>query len=130
MISDLISLLEKCTVRLLGTRGWQGTGFFVAPGIVLTCSHVVRLESIGSEDIIVEWKSQTFTGVLRLAVPNPYTDENPFPDVAIVDVRKPGSPEKLDQHPCVLLDAECSIGDDLYAFGFPRGKPGGDSITA
>jgi V8-like Glu-specific endopeptidase len=36
-------LLRRCTVKLSipNSSGW-GTGFFVAPDLILTCAHVVR----------------------------------------------------------------------------------------
>lgn len=39
----LEELLQRCTVKLRvpGQMGW-GTGFFVAPGWILTCAHVVK----------------------------------------------------------------------------------------
>jgi S1-C subfamily serine protease len=35
--------LQRCTVKITipGKIGW-GTGFAVAPGIILTCKHVVK----------------------------------------------------------------------------------------
>src|SRR5262245_34980271 len=36
----LLQLLQRCTVRI-DAGDEQGTGFFVAPGLLLTCDHVV-----------------------------------------------------------------------------------------
>lgn len=46
-MGQLEDLLQDCTVKLLlpGRSGW-GTGFFVAPRLLLTCAHGVR-EAIG-----------------------------------------------------------------------------------
>lgn len=96
--------------------------------MVLTCAHVLRLEKIGSEEIVIEWDGRTFTGVLRDIVPSPCPPENIFPDLAIVNVLKPGSIDSMTDHPCVLLDEHYEVGDHLYAFGFSRGRPGGDSM--
>jgi hypothetical protein len=42
-MSPIEDLLQQCTVKLTlpDQMGW-GTGFFVAPGWILTCAHVVR----------------------------------------------------------------------------------------
>ena len=39
---DLLDLLEECTVRVTGPG--HGTAFFVAPGLALTCAHVVAFD--------------------------------------------------------------------------------------
>ncbi|MGH2510078.1 MAG: trypsin-like peptidase domain-containing protein, partial [Ktedonobacteraceae bacterium] len=41
-------LVKLCTVRLLVQGIGKGTGFFVAPGLVLTCAHVVA-EAVESQ---------------------------------------------------------------------------------
>ncbi len=38
---QLIELVRRCTVKLL-VPGGHGTGFFVAPGTILSCAHVVK----------------------------------------------------------------------------------------
>ena len=41
MVQRLDELLQACTVKIaVPGQGW-GTGFFVAPGVILTCAHVV-----------------------------------------------------------------------------------------
>jgi S1-C subfamily serine protease len=42
-MTQLEALLQQCTVKLTlpGRMGW-GTGFFVAPEWILTCTHVVQ----------------------------------------------------------------------------------------
>jgi hypothetical protein len=39
--AEIIALLRETTVRIVLPRGASGTGFFVAPGIVATCKHVL-----------------------------------------------------------------------------------------
>ena len=39
MPQRLDELLQECSVKITVPGGW-GTGFFVAPGLILTCDHV------------------------------------------------------------------------------------------
>ena len=54
---QLDELLKLCTVKLSvpGKVGW-GTGFFVAPGKILTCAHVVK--DAGGQPVKVCWQGQ------------------------------------------------------------------------
>ena len=63
MTDTLDALLYQCTVQL-NLAG--GTGFFVAPGYVLTCEHVVR--GAGAEAIRLRWQNDFDT-----AKPNRYS---------------------------------------------------------
>ena len=49
--------LAKCTVRLqaIGKSGY-GTGFFVAPQLILTCAHVVRKNQQTVAQIKLWWQ--------------------------------------------------------------------------
>ena len=42
MAQSLYDLLTTCVVRITSKSG-QGSGFFVAPNLVLTCKHVIEL---------------------------------------------------------------------------------------
>jgi hypothetical protein len=48
MTQRLEELLQCCTIKItiLSQIGW-GTGFFVAPGLILTCAHVVKALDVG-----------------------------------------------------------------------------------
>ena len=37
----LVAQLDRCTVQVHGEDGFAGSGVFAAPGVVLTCAHVV-----------------------------------------------------------------------------------------
>ncbi|MFB7513973.1 trypsin-like peptidase domain-containing protein [Streptomyces sp. NPDC056144] len=82
----------------LGDRYW-GTGFFIAPGWVLTCAHVVAEGGSAvwrSEPVVgVVWEdgktTRETTGEVVLALPRPDRPEDPpqrwaFPDIALVRV--------------------------------------------
>ena len=127
----LDELLRFCTVKLAQEKHGWGSGFFVAPGYILTCAHVVK--DLGDKSIKVFWQK---TG-------NPYVPdgqaatngeqvefleteakvEGLFPDPYDIALLKLTSP--IPNHPCVCLDEsaqpETSVrtGDELYIFGYP-----------
>ncbi len=108
-MSQLEELLQQCTVKLTipGRMGW-GTGFFVAPGWILTCAHVVQ-EAKG-QPIQVRWQSQEnwAQAVVQRSSPTPH-------DLALLRVTLP-----IDTNPpCVYLDEEIRSRDPLYLFGYP-----------
>ncbi|WP_435058816.1 trypsin-like peptidase domain-containing protein [Streptomyces sp. bgisy060] len=98
-----------------GDRYW-GTGFFIAPGWVLTCAHVVAEGGSAvwrSEPAVgITWEdgktARETTGTVVLALPRPDRPEAPpdrwaFPDVALV--RVPGAAKascvRLSERPAV-----------------------------
>jgi tetratricopeptide (TPR) repeat protein len=100
-------------------RGYRGTGFFVAPGRVVTCGHVVH----GTSDLYVVWEDERATVTDAPTVPprdevgDPAT--YPLPDLALLSI----DTAALDAaHPCVRLSTdEPATGrdaDELYAAGF------------
>jgi tetratricopeptide (TPR) repeat protein len=97
--AGLTRLLAECTVRLGGQDARGGTGFFVAPGRVVTCAHVV--EGRVGDQVEVFWGDQETTG--RVVAQHPPArpaggGTYPFPDLAVVAVGEwPG-------HSCVWLD--------------------------
>src|SRR5437588_11468232 len=105
--SHLRELLKLCTVRLLVT-GWSlGTGFFVAPGFILTCAHVVQSAKKNSLAVkVFTWDGQSFgEGAIEkyvnedLPVKDAITDShltNLYPDLALLKVVR-------NDHPCAYL---------------------------
>lgn len=114
---SLEDLFRDSTVRVIGPR--PGTGFFVAPGVVLTCAHVV------GRDAPVSVLGRPATRVERLCDrgrPLPALDED-YPDVAIVWV-------DIDGHPCVALDEARPIWDDSFqTYGFPTEGGSAELLT-
>jgi signal peptidase I len=98
--------------------GW-GTGFFVAPGLILTCAHVVQ-EAKG-ESVQVRWQKQEnwAQAVVEKSLPEPY-------DLALLRVTLP-----IDANPpCVYLDGAIQSRDPLYLFGYPdQDFPNGCPVT-
>ncbi len=108
-MNQLEDLLQQCTVKLTvsGQIG-TGTGFFVAPGLILTCAHVV--DSAGKSPIQIMWNNQEnwAQAVVIKSFPKPY-------DLALLKVDLP-----IDANPpCVYLSSEVQSRDPLYLFGYP-----------
>lgn len=115
----LSHLLSRCTARLMvnGSAGETGTGFFVAPGHLLTCAHVVKT-SKEQGTIAVLWNGKTYPATIQQI-----TDES-YPDLALLKI------DGTLDHPCVYLFDEIHLNDDLYTYGHPPRYPAGDSIIS
>lgn len=112
----LEDLLRGSVVHVVGDRG-AGTGFFVAPGLIVTCAHVVA--DAGSLQVVLGRGSGTSAPaeVERLIVdrgrPLPSLDRD-YPDLAILST-------DADRHPCVAIDRDLpQPGDRFQAYGFPE----------
>jgi len=126
---QLEELLKQCTVRLSVPGTSLGTGFFVAPGQILTCAHVVK--TAREKDLKIEaylWDGtpigtaliQTFL-TEKIVVSSPVKPvEYLYPDLTLLQV------EHRD-HPCVYLDTKVRSGDILYSFGYTGFYPQGDA---
>jgi hypothetical protein len=114
MQEQLYELLRQCTLRIAisGRTGHVGTGFFVAPGLILTCAHVIKDRQSGS--IEVSWNGKSYPAQL--------TKYEPDPDLALLSI-------DLKEHPCVLLDEAATPFDSLYSYGYTDSYPGGESAT-
>jgi tetratricopeptide (TPR) repeat protein len=103
----LYELLHDCTVKLILTNGECGTGFFVAPGRVLTCEHVVRR----AEDAPIAMRWRQIHNFAEARVEQVWAEI----DLALLTFEPPQS-----DLPCVYLDDEdVRVGDQLYLFGYP-----------
>src|SRR5947209_176899 len=68
-MKGLDELLQLCTVRLRVAGGTgHGTGFFVAPGLIVTCVHVVV--GVQAKRIEVFWQNQNYTAEIYLSPEN------------------------------------------------------------
>jgi Trypsin-like peptidase domain len=109
----------RCTARVEISRdgSWRpsGTAFFVAPGTLLTCAHVIpsgapaRVSWWGPNGR-VELDVETLCRIPHVEAVDPF----PLPDVAVLRVR---ADAKLPEHPVVRLEPN-AIGDELWAYGY------------
>jgi virginiamycin B lyase len=120
MADGLEDLLRACTVRVLGGP-MPGAGFFVAPGTVLTCLHVIG----DSAGLSVRWERD---GAVPLSLPvtgpplivpgrgRPIRNlDRDYPDIAVLNVDAPAG------HPCVRMDVvRPEHGDPVVVFGYPQ----------
>jgi S1-C subfamily serine protease len=108
------SELRRSIVRVAAGDA-TGTGFVVAPGLVLTCHHVVA--GAGTPTV---WVGSVPTPVDGVTLP-PVRDGRPVFDLAVLRAALPGLP-------AVDLDTRApEPGDELFTFGFTDMYPQGDS---
>jgi hypothetical protein len=129
-LPSLRKQLKRCTVQLLVSKKSLGTGFFVAPGLILTCAHVVQTAQEDNLSVEVHtWDGQSLglgsiDKYILEKIPN--KDNFPgqkfqylYPDLALLQV-------KLVDHPCVYLNVQVGSKDKLYIYGYPSNFPNGD----
>ena len=139
MTSDrdqLVTAVRDVTVALAaGTK--VGTGLFVAPGLVLTCAHVVEevIDKVAgatspprspdkSRIVHGEWREQHFTLTVVPEWYHPHQPETGGPDLALLLVDGELS------HPIACLSGAAAPSDELWAYGYPAGSyRKGDSLT-
>ncbi|GHO77432.1 hypothetical protein KSD_52030 [Ktedonobacter sp. SOSP1-85] len=135
MQQALRNLLRACTVSLSVQGGGRGTGFFVAPGRILTCAHVVEAarrrglpisafnckgESLG----MVQIERYECDVIQNIQVLKDRQASELYPDLALLRIEP-------EDHPCVFLDArpeQMHTHDELYGYGYDelRFKGGGE----
>jgi hypothetical protein len=113
----LYELLPLCTVEMSVEHLKRGTGFFVAPKLVLTCSHIIKGWS--PSEIQVYWSEQAYSAQVLKEFPS---DEGDDIDLALLQV-------DLSDNPCVYLFEGATPSDTIYAFGYSNILPDGDTAT-
>lgn len=110
MTQHLNEWLQCCTVKITisGSGGW-GTGFFVAPGLILTCAHVVKAASANSVTVFYPGQNQSY-----LAIFESLPEANEQADLVLLKLQ-----DAIPSHPCVYLDAVIALNDRLYSYGYP-----------
>lgn len=115
--------LQRCTVRLKTARS-SGTGFFFAPGLILTCAHLIDMKQDIKVSVFWQSENQHYTAVIIDSRNDLGLD---FAVLQLVDEQE----ESMSlNNPCVVLDiTEPNIGDNFYTFGYTKDRPEGDSAT-
>ncbi|MEO3867562.1 trypsin-like peptidase domain-containing protein [Nonomuraea sp. B12E4] len=115
--------LRLATVALRGNGG-EGTGFFVAPRLVLTCAHVVAKPGDPLPGAVTgTWGEVELELEVLPRFHRPGSHNGP--DLALLR-----SPIDLE-HACPRLGAGVAPGDELWIFGYPSGTyRGGDAVRA
>jgi hypothetical protein len=114
--AKLRELTDNCTVQVMvGDKG-KGTGFFVAPGTVLTCAHVVAVDDHAVPDVKVKWRGVTYTGTASARPPEALGARvwNP-PDLCVISLDSPPP-----GHPTVILSAKGGDDCDVYIVGYNK----------
>ncbi|WP_049574568.1 S1 family peptidase [Streptomyces sp. SBT349] len=94
----------------------RGSAFFVAPGLALTCAHVLGSESVQGEPGTVQLirGDGHLTGEVVYMSPAPGSGSGNWPEPDLAVIRVPDPPE----HPCVRLSERLlEPGDSLWAYG-------------
>jgi len=117
---QLLALFRRCTARVSDRQssGERGTGFFVAPGLFLTCAHVVKSSRDRSDSVAVEWEGRSYIATIEKCL------DAEYPDLALLKIE-----QKMGAHPCVYLHESVDLGDKLYSYGYTDNYPKGDSAT-
>jgi WD40 repeat protein len=119
-LTPLEELLQKCTVKITVPDGW-GTGFFVAPGLILTCAHVVRKAANLQVTVFYPAQQQSLSAIVKAKA-----DDGKTLDLALVELS-----ESLPDHPCVLLDEEAiDIEQKLFSYGYLKSYPNAAPVLA
>lgn len=117
-------LLKGCSARVRVRGAHRGTAFFVGPGRLLTCAHVVTdKERTLLADIGISWRQQDFFQTLE--VERVQVATNPAVDLALITLCEPFP----QTHPSVCLSPLASEGDALRFYGFPLTYDQGDEGT-
>lgn len=104
----LVDYLRSCCVRVLGEK--SGCGFFIAPQLIVTCSHVVgRDVEKASEVSLKRWSNSTDDLTLFGTVVANFPQE----DIAFITTSEPNQS-------FAALGKEISRGHSLTAVGFPE----------
>jgi hypothetical protein len=121
---NVADVLQPCAVRVDVHSAPSGSGFFVAPGSVVTCAHVIEAldvsSDVGLEALTIVDAGDTRHAVVDVQVLSPKVED----DLALLRL----APQV--QHPCVLLDGTAIRSyDTLETWAYPKGQPKGLSRT-
>jgi serine protease Do len=110
--AQLAAALEQATVLVISERGDSGTGFFIAPNLVVTNHHVVSRLAPGSEALVVSRHLKTgYVGTIVATSPPGQPSQADF---AVIRVDVPAGAIR----PLALADEPSSL-SDVVAAGYP-----------
>ncbi|SFW76298.1 trypsin-like peptidase domain-containing protein [Amycolatopsis australiensis] len=123
--AKLAEVLRAVTVPLIAPSGAEGTGFFVAPGVIVTCAHVITGAATGVAEVVRSIGTEHVGAMRFRVVPGTYHANDPAAaDLVLLRAEQ----EAPAAH--VLLHPAAEPGDPLWAFGYPAGRyRAGDSAT-
>ncbi len=109
MGDPLVDYLRSCCLHVLGQR--PGCGFFIAPRLVVTCSHVVGRDiEIGAEVKLEQWEHGTIKPLDGATLLGNFLED----DIAFIQTVEPNLT-------FAALSSDVCIGHELTALGFPDG---------
>ncbi|MEJ3750058.1 trypsin-like peptidase domain-containing protein [Actinomycetes bacterium KLBMP 9797] len=112
MLADRVKALTKAAERCAVLVNDRGSGVWIAPGVVLTCAHVVPAAGL---PVIIRWQGTLLAGRVRVRLPEAPGADGLWrlPDLAVVDVAE------VWEHPCARLSEDEPLHDtQLLAFGY------------
>lgn len=118
-VSIVRERLPECCVRIDVGGTHAGSGFFVAPGIVVTCNHVLSLGRLSSEEAGASISVVSPTGGTYEVLDTRESSPAEQDDLAVLRVRP------AHGHAVVLLDTGLRDRDPLYTHGFSEEHPDG-----
>ena len=118
-MNQAINLLKICTVLLSheGGKNHDGTGFFVAHGLIITCAHVCQ--KFQYYKAYATWNNRDYCVKVRKC-----SDDLEKYDLALLELT-----DKEIKHPYLPLEERVNVGDELYTFGYPGNQINGDVGT-
>jgi hypothetical protein len=112
--SDPDAILARCVFSVSASGAVAGTGFLLAPGLLVTCAHVVAEANGGLVDVHrVGERTIGTVSALYPPVADPQQALYPFPDLALIRIA-----DDLHGLCAPLDDAVPRLGDRLHCLGF------------
>src|SRR5207249_2692954 len=105
-------LLPPTTVRVYVEGERTGSGFFVGPGTVVTCKHVLQSIDFDQAGAVGLIRIEGLNGEPYVVRQVRHVSPNKVEDLAVLRV------DPANGHPCVLLDQGLNPGDDIHTFGY------------
>jgi len=111
---DPDAVLARCVFSVTASGAVGGTGFLVAPDLLVTCAHVVAGADGGRVEVCRAGERAAGTvSALHPPVADPRQSLYPFPDLALI-----GIADDVDELCAPLDDAIPRLGDRLHCVGF------------